>query len=617
MICNKILMNGQGNNMGQDISLIENKLKLLPASSGVYLMLDENKKIIYIGKAKNLKNRVKQYFNSSDKNAKTVSLVSQIYDFEYIITPTELEALVLENNLIKLHKPYYNILLKDDKTYPYIKINIEETYPTIEIVRKVKKGGKYFGPYLLGVSAQKLLDLIHAIFPVRSCRGKNPRGKKVCLEYHLNRCLGPCVNNVPEVEYQKHIKDIIQLLSGDVSKVKNILIEKMQAAVEKEEFELAITYRDYLQLLDNLTRKQSINLPNVLNADVFTYAKNDTYGCINVLLVRSGNVIGSYNKPVLEAGEESDVLSSYIMQYYDINPIIAEKVFLSKEFDFSLEIESFLSEQKGTKVSISIPKIGNNKRLVDISLDNAKEYLDKSLAQIKNKDEMTKGAVLQLAKDLNLNKNLQRIECFDISNISGTSQVASMSVFINGEPFKKHYRMFKVKTVLKSDDYSSLREVVSRRIMALSGDDVSFSSRPDLVIIDGGKGQLGAVYDLLEAEGLSVISLAEKDEHIFIPRKKEPIVLSHDDPALKLCQRIRDEAHRFAINYHRVLREDSMFKSSLREIKGIGDKKAIALLEYFKTVEEIKKASTQELMKVSGITKENANSIVEFFKNSN
>ncbi|HQC54391.1 MAG TPA: excinuclease ABC subunit UvrC [Clostridia bacterium] len=603
--------------MEQNNNLIENKLKLLPTSSGVYLMLDENKKIIYIGKAKNLKNRVKQYFNNSDKNAKTASLVSQIRDFEYIITPTELEALVLENNLIKLHKPYYNILLKDDKTYPYIKINIEETYPTIEIVRKVKKGGKYFGPYLLGVSSQKLLDLIHNLFPIRSCRGKNPRGKKVCLEYHLNRCLGPCVNNVTKQGYQKHIKDVIQLLSGDVSNAKNILTEKMQSAVEKEEFELAITYRDYLQLLDNLTRKQYINLPNVLNADVFTYVKDETYGCINILLVRSGNVIGSYNKPVLEAGEESDVLSSYIMQYYDINPIIAEKILLSKEFDFSVELESFLSEKKGSKVSISIPKIGNNKKLVDISLNNAKEYLQKSIAQIKNKDEMTKGAVLLLADILSLKKNLQRIECFDISNISGTNQVASMSVFINGEPFKKHYRMFKVKTVLKSDDYSSLREVISRRIAALSSDDVSFSSRPDLVIIDGGKGQLGAVYDLLQEEGLDVISLAEKEEHIFVPLEKTPIILNRDNPALKLCQRIRDEAHRFAINYHRVLREDSMFKSSLREIKGIGDKKAIALLEHFKTMDAIKTASVDELMEVPLITKENAESILKFFEGEN
>lgn len=597
--------------------IIENKLKLLPPDSGVYIMLDVNNKIIYIGKAKNLRNRVKQYFNGTIKNEKTYKLVSQINDFEYIITPTELDALLLENNLIKLHQPHYNILLKDDKTFPYIKINIEEKYPSIEIVRRIKKDGKYFGPYLLGVSAQKLIDLIHFAFPIRSCKNKRPKGKKVCLEYHMDRCLGPCVKDVDENEYQNIIKNIIKLLDGDVGDIKNTLTSKMQSAVEKEEFELAIQYRDYLSILENIGRKTAVSFSVSMNVDVFTFEKLEEYGTINILMIRAGNLVGSINKPIKEAGEQEDILSTYIMQYYDINPVVADEILLAQDFDFVQEIQKVLSNKKGKKVNILVPRRGDKKRLVDMSVTNAREYLNKSLVQIKNTEKRTEGALNLLGEILGINEYIKRIECFDISNISGTNKVASMAVFINGEPFKKHYRMFKIKTVEGTDDYASLREVLVRRLSEFNSDDDSFKSRPDLIIIDGGKGQLSAVTEIINSYNINHISLAEKEEHIFVPGQKEPIKLDYDNYALQLCQRIRDEAHRFAVGYHRSLRDDSMLKSNLRKIKGIGNKKAIALLTHFKTHSNIANATLDELLSIKGISKIDAENILSFYSNEN
>ncbi len=595
------------------------KLKDLPTSPGVYLMLDEFQQVLYVGKAKNLKNRVKSYFiNSSTKTEKTILLVQKIKDFRYIVTSTEVEALVLENNLIKQYKPYYNILLKDDKSYPYIKIKMSEEYPRIEITRKLRAdGSKYFGPYMIGLSIKDTLELIHSVYPVRSCSGdlKKNRVKRECLNYHIGRCLAPCTGRVSSEEYKETIKKVTSFLSGNDKEARAILEQKLQRAVEREDFELAITYRDSLELLDKIIRKQSVNIPKDLNVDIFSYANNGLYGVVNYTVVRGGKVIGSENQPINEACEPEEVLSTYVMQFYEKNPIICDEICLSHELTFMAELQDYLSSIKGQKVNLHHPKGGVRGQLTTLSLNNASENLQKTVTKIATAEALTRGAVDQLKDYLDLPKPPKRMECYDISNISGTDKVASMVVFINGEPARERYRRFRIKTVVGSDDFASMREVLSRRVNELGSADVSFSEVPDLIIVDGGKGQLSSAVSILEGTGISVVGLAKREEEIFKPHISEPFILPRDSLALKLCQRIRDEAHRFAITYHRKLRGERQTRSNLKNIEGVGDKKARALLAYFKKVENIASATIGEIMKVDGFGLETAKAVKKYFGN--
>ncbi|HOB63869.1 MAG TPA: excinuclease ABC subunit UvrC, partial [Clostridia bacterium] len=463
------------------------KLKSLPTTSGVYIMLDEFGQILYIGKAKNLKNRVRQYFqNSVTKTEKTMLLVQKIDDFRIILTKTEVEALILENNLIKEHQPYYNILLKDDKSYPYIKINLKETYPKIEVTRKLKAdGSKYFGPYMLGLSAKTILDLIHSAYPVRSCQSdisKRCKGARECLNYHIGRCLAPCVGRTDPDEYKKIIYKVMDFLNGNDKEVKSMLEQKMLDASAREEFELAMTYRDALKTLEKIVRKQVVYLPKDINIDIFTIADNGMYGVINYMVVRGGKVLGAENYPVDEAGSPSDNLSSYIMQYYDKNPILADEVLVSEELAFRAELSDYLTSKKGSRVHIIHPKAGVRGQLVDMSFNNAKEHLDVTVTKIASKEALTIGSVSKLQEALSLPKPPKRIECYDISNISGTDKVSSMVVFINGEPSRDKYRRFRIKTVKGSDDFASMRETLTRRLKELCSDDPSFSEKPDLIM---------------------------------------------------------------------------------------------------------------------------------------
>lgn len=599
------------------MDLIKEKLKDLPTSPGVYLMLDEFQQVLYVGKAKNLKNRVKSYFlNSSTKTEKTILLVQKIKDFRYIVTSTEVEALVLENNLIKQYKPYYNILLKDDKSYPYIKIKMSEEYPRIEITRRLRAdGSRYFGPYMIGLSIKDTMELIHSIYPVRSCTGdlKKNRAKRECLNYHIGRCLAPCTGRVSSEEYKETIKKVMSFLSGNDKEARAILEQKLQRAIEREEFELAITYRDSLELLDKIIRKQSVNLPKDLNIDIFSYANNGLYGVINYTVVRGGKVIGSENQPINEACEPEEVLSTYVMQFYEKNPIICDEICLSHELSFMTELQDYLTSIKGQKVNLHHPKGGVRGQLTTLSLNNASENLQKSVTKIATTEALTRGAVEQLKEYLDLPKPPKRMECYDISNISGTDKVASMVVFINGEPAKERYRRFRIKTVVGSDDFASMREVLSRRVNEFGSDDISFSEVPDLIIVDGGKGQLSSAVSILEGTGISVVGLAKREEEIFKPHISEPFILPRDSLALKLCQRIRDEAHRFAITYHRKLRGERQTRSNLKNIEGVGDKKARALLAYFKKVENIAAATVEEIMKVEGFGLETAKAVKKHF----
>ena len=593
------------------------KLKDLPLSPGVYLMLDEFQQVLYVGKAKNLKNRVKSYFlNSSTKTEKTMLLVQKIRDFRYIVTSTEVEALVLENNLIKQYKPYYNILLKDDKSYSYIKIKMSEEYPRIEITRRLRAdGSKYFGPYMLGLSIKDTMELIHSVFPVRSCTGdlKKNKPQRECLNYHIGRCLAPCTGRVSSEEYKEVIKKVMSFLGGNDKEARKILEEKLNRAVEKEEFELAIKYRDSLELLEKLVRKQNVNLPKDLNVDVFSYANNGLYGVINYTVVRGGKVVGSENSPINEACEAEEVLSTYVMQFYEKNPIVCDEICLSHELSFSTELQDYLSHIKGSKVNVHHPKGGVRLQLTTLSLNNASENLSKTVTKIATTEALTRGAVEQLKDYLDLPKPPKRMECYDISNISGTDKVASMVVFINGEPAKERYRRFKIKTVVGSDDFASMREVLTRRVKEFSSGDLSFSEIPDLIIVDGGKGQLSSAVSVLEGTGISVVGLAKREEEIFKPYISEPFILPRDSLALKLCQRIRDEAHRFAITYHRKLRGERQTRSNLKNIPGVGEKRARALLAYFKKIENIANADVEEIMKVEGFGLETAQTVKAYF----
>ncbi|MDR3186287.1 MAG: excinuclease ABC subunit UvrC [Christensenellaceae bacterium] len=594
------------------------KLKVIPSSSGVYIMLDAHDQILYVGKAKNLKNRIRQYFqNSVSQTEKTMILVEKISDFRYIITNSEIEALILENNLIKEHKPFYNILLKDDKSYPYIKINLKANFPILEITRKLKDdGSKYFGPYMLGINPNMILDILHSVFPIRSCNielpAKHPKDRE-CLNYHIGKCLAPCTNRISKSEYADIVKNIISFLNGDDKEIRHSLMSKIKSASEKEEFEIALQYRDQLRALDKLIRKQNINFPKEFSLDVFAYATNGMFGVINYLVVRGGKIIGAQNYQVSEAGSDQDILSSYIMQFYQKNPMIASDIIISSKLIFESELKSYLSEKKGSKVNIIVPQRGNMHQLLEMAYANAKEHLSSTISAISVKEAMTRTAVERLKFALNLPFPPKRMECFDISHISGTDKVASMVVFINGEASNKMYRRFKIKTVIGNDDFACMKEVLSRRLNRLTSTDESFSDFPDLIIVDGGKGQLSSAYSVVEPTGIHLIGLAKREEEVFFPNNSTPLILPKGSLELSLLQRIRDESHRFAITYHRVLRKKHQTRSDLLNIPGIGAKKARTLLIYFKNIESIAKASIDDLMNVDGFGKTHAQSVYDYF----
>jgi excinuclease ABC subunit C len=595
---------------------VKARLAALPAQSGVYIFLDEYRDILYVGKAKSLKNRVKQYFQTSAVNtAKTMALVSRIDDFRYIITHNELEALVLENNLIKKHQPPYNILLKDDKTYPYIKINVKEPFPRVEGTRKIKKdGARYFGPFLLGVRIKDILELIHFAFPLRSCSDKLPKKNgRECLNFHIKRCLAPCTGRVTEEEYAEIINKVIAFLNGDDKEIERILKEKMLSAAEKEEFELAKMYRDGLELLAKITRKQITALPNNKDMDLFTIASSDTHSVINIMIFRGGKLLGSENFPYNSV--ETD-LSSYIIQYYQINSPRIDEILLMESIQFSEQLSEWLREKAGKTVRIIVPKKGEKKRLVELSYNNALEYLNKQQAKIESKLAQTGGAVAELKERLNLPAPPRRIECYDISNISGTDKVASMVVFVNGEKHAKSYRRFKIKTVEGADDFASIREALARRTQRYKEGGAGFEQKPDLVVIDGGKGQLSSALAVAKGLDAPIIGLAKAEEEIYTPECDNPIRLPRDSYALKLLQRVRDEAHRFALAYHQSLREKRMLSSRLTQIEGVGERFALLLLDKFKSIENIKNASVKELCEIPGLGEKRAKAIAEYLKNN-
>lgn len=603
---------------------LEQKLKDLPHKSGVYIMYNEARQILYIGKARDLFKRVHQYFgNKANRTLKVIKLVEKIYDLDYIITANEVEALVLENNLIKKHKPPYNILLKDDKSYPFIKIDVKKPFPRVEVVRKLKNdGAKYFGPYMQGISTQEILGLINSAFCVRTCKmdlTKVPQNHRPCLNYHIKRCYAPCAGLISREDYDAVIKEIISFLQGNDKKIAQILTSKMSEASEREEYELALSYKQKLQVLEKLVRRQVGVLPKDFDMDVFAVAANGLNTVAAVIFVRGGKIVGG-DKHVIEGVslDEGSALSNFIMRFYDLTGYIASEVVTSKPIEDSEVLQEYLTEKAGRKINILCPHQGVRRQLADMAEGNAQDYLEKSISVRERKENMTMGGVIQLAEYLKLPKLPVRMECYDISHISGTNKVASMVVFINGESERSHYRKFKIETVEGNDDFACLQETLRRRLSDIKdrSEDVSFSSRPDLIIIDGGKGQLSSVMEVVadcDTEGINFISLAKREEEVFLPGQSAPVILPRDSYALKLLQRIRDEAHRFAITFHRSLRKTSQTRSTLLSIEGVGKTRVKLLYDSFKTLDNIKNASIEELTAVKGIDRRTAQSVYDAF----
>lgn len=598
---------------------IRAKLKTLTTKPGVYVMRDKNGEIIYIGKAKNLKNRVSQYFHSSPKPSKVQAMVNNIDDFDYFIAMSELDALALESNLIHKHQPFYNILLKDGKMFPYIKIDMKEDFPRLEIVRKVKKddGAKYFGPYIAGIDPREILKTISFAFKIRNCKAKittTPNAKRECLNYSLGLCLAPCTGRVTKEEYGEEIKKVVRFLNGNDDEIEEILTQKMETASNLQNFERAIELRECLKMIAKLKQRVVANLPKDVDKDIFAYHTDGLNGVVTVVVVRAGKILGVAN--FVQSGaelEESETLFNFISEYYR-NVLIPNEIIVSHEFDADL-LRNYLN--KSVKI-ISNPH-GVNLKLLNMAKENAVEYLSKHLEKEKLAYSTGLGAVKQLQEKLGLKELPRRMECFDISHISGTNKVASMVVFIDGKADKKQYRKFKIKSVEGNDDFASLKETLTRRLQRyVDQNGESFSEKPNLLVIDGGKGQLSSCYEILAGFGLQneieMISLAKKLEEVFTTKSNAPVILKYGSAELKLLQRIRDESHRFAITFHRQLRTQNQTMSELESISGLGKVKINALLKAFGTTENVKNASIEELCLVKGIHEALAVEIKKYFE---
>ncbi|MBQ2714184.1 MAG: excinuclease ABC subunit UvrC [Clostridia bacterium] len=591
---------------------IAEKLKTLPNSSGVYIMLDNSGEIIYVGKARVLKNRVRQYFQNSDKPIKVQAMVAKIEDFRYIITQNEVDALILENNLIKKHKPYYNILLKDDKNYAYIRIDMKEDFPRLELTRKLKSdGAKYFGPFMQGISVREVIDIVNAAYPVRGCKKTLPQSRvqRPCLNYHIGRCLAPCSGEVSREEYHAILDKVVEFLKGNDSDVRKVLEKKMTDSAEALDFESAISYRKHLEALDKLVRDSITALPRDLSAEIFELRARGDKCVVGVLSIRSGKMVGGDNYEIADF-ESGESLPSFIAEYYESAEFVPKKIIV-KEDERGL-IQEYLGEI-GSKCRVEIPQKGVLKKLLDMAGENAENYLNRLLGEraeaLKYEEAMKEvGVALGIAPP-------SRVECYDISNISGTLKVSSMVVFINGKKAPAEYRRFRIKTVEGSDDFACMAETLSRRVEKYKEQDPSFSQKPDLIVVDGGKGQLSSAYSIICEKGFdtAMVGLAKREELLFKPNESEPIVMSKKSAGLMMLQRIRDEAHRFAITYHRKLRADNMTRSVLSEIPGIGKVKIDILYKAFKSVDALSKAKVEEISSVKGISKKDAENVFEYF----
>ena len=590
------------------------RAKSLPDRPGVYVMKDRSNRVIYVGKASSLRNRVRSYFQSSEGLPKrTQVLIDRICDFEYIVTDSEVEALILENNLIKKYRPWFNIQLRDDKTYPFIKITLEEDFPRILITREVEQdGSRYFGPFTDVGAMHNTLRFLKSLFPIRSCSKKIDEGCtqeiRPCLNYHIKKCLSPCTGRISKEAYRELINQIILCLEGRHDQVLPAMKKKMQDASDSLNFEEAASIRDTIQAIRRVTERQKVVLDSDADIDVMGYFRDDTDICVQVFFVRSGKLMGRERFFITVAWGTPDieVITAFIKQYYSEAVFIPDELLLPSDPEDKKAINMWLREKKGRKVSIRVPKRGNKRHLQSMATDNARISLEEAKTLAAREAASRDAALLELKKALNLPRLPGKIEAFDISTIQGTDAVGSMVVFRQGKPEKSSYRRFKIKTVDGQDDYAMMLEVVLRRYKRILGKAENNLKLPDLIVIDGGRGQLNAGVKALTELGITdipIISLAERNELIFTEDQNEPIVLPQDSKALLLLRYIRDEAHRFAVSYHRQLRTKRSMLSSLEEIPGIGKKRIQALLAAFGSIKGIGEARVEEIAKVPGINR--------------
>ncbi|MCI0512637.1 excinuclease ABC subunit UvrC [candidate division KSB1 bacterium] len=601
---------------------LQEKLEHLPTQSGVYLFKDKNSTIIYIGKAKILRNRVRSYFQESrDKGPKLQRLVSQVADLEWIVTDSEIEALILEANLVKEYAPRYNVNLKDDKSFPYIRIT-NEPFPRLFPTRKIiRDGSDYFGPYTDVKSLRDLLKTIKKIFPLRNCNleltEKNIQaGKfKVCLNYHIYRCLGPCEGHISAAEYTPIVKDVRNFINGRDRQVIQELTRRMQVFAENLEFEKAARLRDQISFIEQLQYKQKVVTPDLGDRDIVALALQDDAACAALFRVRDGKILGKQHFYLSGVAEENSpaVLAFFIKQYYLKTDFLPAEIFLPEEIEEQVEIEAWLQSKFKQSVKLTVPKIGEKARLVSMCAQNAKLQLGELILQkMKAKDYMPQ-SVKALQRDLGLAKPPVRIEAFDISNIQGTDPVASMVTFLNGQPHKSDYRRFKIQTKATPDDFAMMAEVIQRRYHRLLQANQPF---PDLILVDGGKGQLNAALHSLKALGIEnqpIVALAKRLDEVFVPNLSDPQNIPRVSAGLHLLQHVRDESHRFAVNFHRQLRKKRTISSQLDQIPGIADKRRQLLLKHFGSVQQIKAASLPALTEVPGLPVKLAQKIYDFF----
>ena len=613
---------------------LSERLSSLPAKPGVYLMKDATGQIIYVGKAINLRNRIRSYFHAPTGLAPKVRrLVEHIADWEFIVAASELEALILECNLIKKHRPRYNVRLKDDKRYPYIKISLQDNFPRIYTVRHMQNdGARYFGPYTSSKAVQQTMELLRKLFPYLTCKREiTGQDRHPCLYYSIGRCAGPCIGAISREKYRALIEQIILFLEGKQERIVSDLQREMEKAAEALDFERAAAVRDQVQALQKVIEKQKIVSATQSDQDVIAFAREDGQACVQTFFIRGGKLIGR-EYFVLTGTQDEDareIMTSFVKQFYGEAAYIPSAILLQYNIDEALVIEEWLRQKRGTKVAIRVPRRGKGRELVQMAAENATETLAHLQAQWAADQARQVTALDELQKYLNLTQAPTRIECYDISNIQGRAATGSMVVFVKGVPRKSDYRRFQIKTVSGADDYAMLQEVLRRRFkraasskqQAARGEQAAVSTEqeawgvlPDLLIVDGGKGQLNAAREVmagLGVEHIPTIGLAKQREEVFVPGRSDPILLPRDSEALYLLQRVRDEAHRFAIGYHRRLRERRGLASTLDEIPGIGPKRRQALLKHFGSLEAIREASIEQLAAVKGMSREAAVKVKE------
>lgn len=615
----------------------QEELKKLPHCPGVYIMHDANDNIIYVGKAINLHNRVRSYFRKNiGRGPQIDKMVTLIARFEYIVTDSELEALVLENNLIKEHSPKYNTMLKDDKTYPYIKVTVSEDYPRVLFCRQMKKDrSRYFGPYTSAGAVKDTIELINKLFCLRTCNrnlSKEVGGERACLNYHIGQCLAPCQGKITREEYQEQVKGALAFLNGNYQDTLKELEQKMQRASENLDFEEAIRYRDMYNSVKQIASKQKMEESDGEDKDIIALACDDRDAVVQVFFVRGGKLIGREHFYMTHVSEtpKKQILLDFVKQFYAGTPFIPRELILQEEIEDIQVIEQWLTGRKGSRVYIRIPKIGAKEKLVELAAKNAMLVLSQDKERIRREEGRTIGAVKEIASLLGL-EEVNRMEAFDISNISGFANVGSMVVFEKGKPKKSDYRKFKIKTVSGPDDYACMKEVLTRRFThgmeerkilddkELENEFGSFTKFPDLLMMDGGRGQVNIALQVLEELRLNipVCGMVKDDNHntrgLYFNNKE--IDIDRRSEGFKLITRIQDEAHRFAIEYHRSLRSKAQVKSVLDEIPGVGPTRRKALMKHFTSIEEIKQAEFETLLEAEGMNRAAAQSVYDFFHN--